>query len=137
MWRHEDSMKKTLAYLGTAGAALAAPFTAFAQRTNLATQCRGGAIGGNLTNVACTIYRLINIVIPLLILGAVAYFIWGIVQFMTADDGEKKSKGRGMMLNGIISFAVILGLWGLVYILLNTFGVNRGAGGVEFDFPTF
>lgn len=130
-------MKKTLAYIGTVGASLAAPFVAFAQRTSLAQQCSGSGIGGNLNNVACTIYRLVNIIIPLLILGAVAFFIYGIVQFLSAKEGGDKAKARSMMVNGIIAFAVILGLWGLVYILLNTFGINRGAVNVEYDFPTF
>ncbi len=130
-------MKKNLVVLGTAGAMLAAPFVAFAQKITIGTQCAGAGIGGNLNNVACTIYRLINVVIPILILGAVAWFIWGIVQFITASDGEEKGAARGMMVHGIIAFAVILGLWGIVYILLNTFGIGKGAAGVEFDFPTY
>jgi len=116
------------------GASMFLPLIASAQ--SLAAQCLGQAgRGDSLESVVCTIYRLIRIVIPVLILGAVAYFIWGIVKFISSD-GEEKEAGRGMMINGIVAFAVILGLWGLVYILLNTFGVRTG-GVNEGTFPTF
>jgi hypothetical protein len=41
------------------------------------------------------------------------------------------------MIHGIIGFAVILGLWGLVNILLHTFGLQGGSGAVQNQFPTF
>lgn len=97
----------------------------------------GGTAGsGTISGVICTIYHIIQIVIPVLILGAVAYFIWGIVQFITAGDAEEKSAARGTMVHGIIGFAVILGLWGLVNILLTTFGVNNN-NATNISFPSF
>lgn len=109
--------------MGATAASILAPLMAFAQST---TACLAPNPG--VETVICTIYRIIKIVIPVLILGAVAYFIWGIVQFITASDAEEKGNARGMMIHGIIGFAVILGLWGLVNILLNTFGVNNAGG---------
>lgn len=130
-------MKKSLAVLSTAGAMLAAPFVALAQtKPSLSITC-ASTQSGDLNGVVCTIYRLINVVIPVLILGAVAWFIWGIVQFITAHDGEEKGAARGMMVHGIIAFAVILGMWGIVFILLRTFSVGTGAANVEYSFPTF
>lgn len=127
-------MKKNLAIAGATLVSLTLPLMAAAQVGSI-TQCVGGGAPG-ISSIICTIYRIIQIVIPVLILGAVAYFIWGIVQFITASDAEEKGAARGMMVHGIIGFAVILGLWGLVNVLLNTFSINNGASPVN-SFPTF
>ncbi len=101
------------------------PLMAFAQVSANGTcgNVTTGA-GGGISGIICTIYGIIKIAIPVLILGAVAYFIYGVIKFVIAGDAEEKSEGRTMMINGIIGFAVIIGLWGLVYVLLTTFGLN-------------
>lgn len=121
----DHHMKKNLAVIGaTLVSSVFVPLAVFAQTT--VTQC--GSPNPGIEKVICTVYRLIQIVIPVMILGAVAYFIWGIVQFITAHDAEEKGEARGAMVHGIIGFAVILGLWGLVKILLSTFGLGNDAG---------
>ncbi len=121
-------MKKNIAVLSASAVSVLLPFLTLAQVTGVpSADCAGGG-GVGLTHVICIVYGLIKIVIPVLILGAVAYFIWGIVQFITASDAEEKSAARGAMVHGIIGFAVILGLWGLVNILTSTFGVNNSTG---------
>jgi len=126
-------MKKNLAIAGATLVSVLLPVLAFAQVSTV-TQCSVGQVG--ISGVICTIYHIIQIVIPVLILGAVAYFIWGVIQFVIAGDAEEKSSARSVMVHGIIGFAVILGLWGLVNILLNTFGLSN-AGGPANNFPTF
>jgi len=127
-------MKKKIAVLGaTIVSTIVVPVVALAQITPAGT-CINPAAG--IAAEICVIYGIIKIVIPVLILGAVAYFIWGIVQFITASDAEEKGNARGMMVHGIIGFAVILGLWGIVNVLLNTFGVNN-SGGSTLLLPTF
>ena len=127
-------MKKNLAIAAATLASLTLPVLAFAQVGSIAQCANGGAPG--ISSIICTIYRIIQIVIPVLILGAVAYFIWGIVQFITAHDAEEKGEARSSMVHGIIGFAVILGLWGLVNVLLSTFSLNNGATPVN-SFPVF
>lgn len=121
------TMKKKIAVLAATAASVMLPLVALAQITNPTgvptADCSGGG-GFGLTHVICVIYGLIKIIIPVLILGAVAYFIWGIVQFIGSHDAEEKSQARNTMVHGIIGFAVILGLWGLVNILLSTFNLN-------------
>lgn len=126
-------MKKNLAIVAASAVSIALPVLAFAQ-VGAVTQCQNGNIG--LAGIICTIYHIIQIVIPVLILGAVAYFIWGIVQFITAHDAEEKGEARSSMIHGIIGFAVILGLWGLVNVLLNTFGLSNAATPVN-NLPVF
>lgn len=115
-------MKKKLAVLGASAVAFLMPVAAFAQ--DLAMQCAGTSL---LTGEGfiCKIYSLTNLVMKFLILAAVAYFIWGVVGFIKGE-GEEKEDGRDKLVKGIIGLAVILGLWGLVTVVLNTFGVGGG-----------
>jgi hypothetical protein len=66
--------------------------------------------------------QLLNSVIPILIALGVVYFVWGVVQYVIADGEEAKSKGKDIMIYGVIGFAVIIGLWGFVNIIVKTFG---------------
>jgi hypothetical protein len=125
-------MKKNFAVLGVSVASFLMPVVVFAQ--DLAAQCAVVG-GGTLDSFACRIYSIVRIVIPLLILIAVAVFIYGVFNFIKSE-GDDKAKGKIQMMNGIIGFAVILGLWGLVSILLNTFGVGGGSVN-QGAFPTF
>lgn len=128
-------MKKKLAFIGASATAFLLPAVTFAQ--NAAVSCANNIYAKGIEDVICRIYRIIKIIIPVLILGAVAWFIWGIIQFLTAHDAEEKGDARGMMIHGIIAFAVILGLWGLVNILLSTFGLEGSNVGGPGALPTF
>ncbi len=122
-------MKNKLSVLGASVVGLVAPFFASAQTNISATSvCNTNTYTAGIQDIICRIYRIINILIPVLILGAVAYFIWGVIQFVIAGDAEEKGSARSVMIHGIIGFAVILGLWGLVNILLSTFGVGNSSG---------
>lgn len=69
----------------------------------------------------CIIY---SSVIPLIIALAIVMFFWGVVQYVINDQEEaKRSKGKQFMIWGIIGLAVMMGVWGLVNILGNTFGI--------------
>lgn len=126
-------MKKKIAFLGATALTVAMPLIASAQ--DLAAQCAAVGNDGKFTGILCTIYRLVKIIIPLMILGAVAYFIWSVVKFIQAD-AEGKEKARDGMIQSIIGFVVILGLWGIVTIVLSTFGVGGGSVN-QAAFPTF
>ncbi len=126
-------MKKNFAVLGATVASFLMPAVVFAQ--DLAAQCAVVG-GGTVDSLICRVYSIVRIIIPLLILGAVAFFIYGVINFIRADSDDEKKKGKALMVNGIIGFAVILGLWGLVSILLNTAGVGGGSVN-QGAFPTF
>ena len=64
---------------------------------------------------------LLNIIIPILITLGVVYFIWGVVQYVTSGDAEKKEQGQQHMIWGIVGLAVIVSIWGLVAVLRNQF----------------
>ena len=62
-------------------------------------------------------------VIPLLFAVATVVFLYGIVMFIKEENAEQKEMGRQFMLWGVVAFAVMFGVWGLVGVLENTFGI--------------
>ena len=79
---------------------------------------------GGLTALLCEISNLLGAVIPILVALGIVYFVWGVVQYVIGDSEEAKKKGRDRMIFGIIGFVVIVGLWGIVYLVSNTFGIG-------------
>jgi len=48
-----------------------------------------------------------------------------VVQYITAGgDEEKRKAGRNTMLYGIIGLFVMVAVWGLVNVLISTFGLD-------------
>jgi hypothetical protein len=105
------------------------PFVAFAQITTGGSTSSGcsyvASTGGNLFGLLCRIGQFLNSVVPVLIALAVVYFVWGVVSYVIASDEEAKKTGRNRIIFGIIGLAVIIGMWGLVNLLGNTFGLNN------------
>ena len=82
--------------------------------------CPASGIG----KLICQIQNILNSIIPVLVSLGVVYFIWGVVKYVIADGEEAKKKGKDIMIYGVIGFTVIVGLWGFVNILVNTFGLS-------------
>lgn len=78
-----------------------------------------------IKEILCRVGDLLNYVVPVLIALGVVYFVWGVVQYVVGGGEEAKTKGKNTMIFGIIGLAVIIGLWGLVYIVLNTVGIDE------------
>ena len=71
--------------------------------------------------------------IPILLAVAFVVFIWGIVQYFLLagqDNSDAQSKGKMLMLYGIIGFVLIVSIWGIVQLL--TEGLNlQGNEGLD------
>lgn len=63
-------------------------------------------------------------IIPLFYTLAFLLFIIGMVRFFFLGGEEGREKGRQFMLWGIIGFVVMFSVWGIVRLLLTTFGVS-------------
>ncbi|MFA6476652.1 MAG: hypothetical protein WCV68_04620 [Candidatus Paceibacterota bacterium] len=98
------------------------PVVAFAQSTG--GRCTGVGLG-TIEGIICKIGDILNIIIPILIVLGIVFFVWGVITFVVSADEEQKTKGRDKMIYGIIGLAVIIGMWGLVKILSNTFGIEN------------
>ncbi len=94
------------------------PVAAFAQQSSPVCE------DGKITGIICKIGDILNLIIPILITLAILYFIWGIITFVISDDEEAKSRGRDRIIYGVIGLAVIIAVWGLVRLLLNTFNIQ-------------
>jgi uncharacterized membrane protein YidH (DUF202 family) len=75
-----------------------------------------------------TIMRVLNVAIPLIIAIAVVVFLVGVVKYITAGgDTERRTEARNVMIYGIIGLFVMVAVWGLVNLLVNTFSLQTSA----------
>lgn len=125
-------MKKKLVTLSGFVLGLA-PVVALAQVTGGdPTRCTGGSIN-TIQGLICKLNELLGAILPLLIALGVVYFVWGVISYVVGGDEEAKKKGRDKMIYGIIGLVVIVGMWGLVRIVTNTFGLQNTT---NINFPT-
>ena len=119
-------MKKKLIVLSGLVLGLA-PIAALAQVTTGGSTSTGCDISSNgtLFGILCKAGAFFIAFVPVFIALGVLYFVWGVVQYVVFDEEEAKKKGRDRMIYGIVGLAVIIGLWGLVNLARNTFGLNN------------
>jgi uncharacterized membrane protein YidH (DUF202 family) len=68
---------------------------------------------------------IIQDLIMVVIGAAVLVFIWGVLKYVLAADDFGKKQGRTWMLWGIIALFVMVALWGLVWLLRESFGLGQ------------
>lgn len=83
---------------------------------------------------------IINPLINLLFALAVVYFLYGVFQFiMNAENEEKKTTGKNHMIWGIIGITIMLAVWTIMGIILNTLGIsdqiNLETGEIKLESP--
>lgn len=117
-------MKKRLFVLLGLGLMLT-PFLTFAQNNSCLSPQQG------IETVICKIGSILNTLIPVLVVAGVVFFIIGVVQYVIASDEEAKKKGRNRMIFGIIGLVVIVGMWGLVRIVTNTFSLDNSTQNIK------
>lgn len=80
----------------------------------------------SLKSLTDSIVTLVNTsVIPLIYALALVVFLIGMVRFFFIEQGEEgREKGKQFMFWGIIGFVVMFSVWGIVNLLLATFGVR-------------
>ena len=108
-------MKKNL--IALAVVSLISPVAAFA------ATCP--PVNTGIEAVICKIGNILNMVIPVLVVLGVVYFIWGVISYVIGTDEEEKKSAKGKIIYGIIGLVVIVGIWGLVNIVTNTFGIQN------------
>lgn len=63
----------------------------------------------------------------LIMLIAVAVFLWGIIKFIAAGGDETKIKSaKGYIIYGLIGIFIMVSLWGIIEIIGYTFRVELG-----------
>lgn len=68
---------------------------------------------------------ILNPIIYLLFAVALLVFLWGIFQMINgAASDEARSKGRQNIMWGIIGMLIMVSVYGILNIVLNTFGIT-------------
>ena len=101
-------MKKLIAFL-----LVAAPVSAMAQQITSIDQ-----VAQKATNIG-------NVVVELAISLAVVWIIVSVVRYLIAGGEEGRIKGRDAIIWGVVGLFVILSIWGLVFLLTNSFKTNN------------
>lgn len=66
------------------------------------------------------VYNLLPKVGILFFIVAMVIFFWGIVKFISnASDTAEHEKGKNFIVGGLISFVVLVSIWGIVSLLLD------------------
>lgn len=88
----------------------------------------GSCTGSTLACVGQLIIDLINrVLVPVLFGVAFIVFLYGVAKaYIFTGDEEGVKAGHKLILWGLIGFAVMISIWGLVNIVVNTFGLYGG-----------
>ncbi len=101
-------------------------------------------------NILVKVKDILNLIVPIVITLALIYFIWGVAQYVTAKDDDKKAEARDTMIYGTVGLFVIVSVWGIVVLIQqftgtpaiqtpptvpfvpDTGGGSGGGGGIQF-----
>ena len=69
---------------------------------------------------------IINPLILFLFALALAYFLYGVFEFIAHQDNEEaKTKGKEHMFWGIIGLTIMMGVWAILGVILNTLNIPK------------
>ena len=69
---------------------------------------------------------IVNPLINLLFALAIGYFLYGVFEFFSNQlNEEKKTTGKSHMLWGIIGITIMMGVWTITSIILNTLEIPK------------
>ena len=77
----------------------------------------------NFKEAVMLVVNLITALLPVIILLAFIYFLWGLLQYLK-NAGENKDEAKHMMISGVIGFFIMSSVWGLVNIMSATVGTK-------------
>lgn len=85
------------------------------------------AMAATFDTLLVNIKGWLNSIIAILFVLVTLYFVWGVIEYVKAggDDAAVK-KGKQHMIYGIIGMAVMAAAWGIVGVLVSSFGVGGG-----------
>lgn len=84
-------------------------------------------MAADIQSIMRNIGDIVKIIIPILMLVAFAVFLWGVVKFIFAGgDEEKRKTAKHYIVYGLIGLFVMVAVWGIVEVVLNTFNMTPG-----------
>ncbi|MDP3762570.1 MAG: hypothetical protein Q8Q97_00665 [bacterium] len=94
------------------------------------------ALAQTADTVLVRVDRILQQVIPILLLVGTIVFLWGVITYLTAGpDQEKQKYGKYLIIYGLVGLFAMVAIWGIVRVLTQTFGVGgqripRDIGGI-------
>ena len=116
-------MKNFLGKVGVAVGAALLPVVAFAQSTGIAsgTFDQSSSLGKLLQGFL----SFLNYLVPILVSVAVAWLIWGILQYvLKADDEEERGKAKSTIVYGVVGIVIMVSVYGLVNLVQSSLGFD-------------
>ena len=69
--------------------------------------------------------EIINPLILFLFALAIVFFLYGMLEFLlNQTSDEKKTTGRSHMIWGVVGIAIMMGVWTILNIILNTLNID-------------
>jgi hypothetical protein len=70
---------------------------------------------------------IVKILLPVVVLGSLLAFFWGIGRFIgSAGDEKNLASGKQLMIWGIVGLFVMVSVWGIISFLTGSFGFEFG-----------
>lgn len=93
----------------------------------LFAQSRVAKQPGTLKELICNIVRLLLDAVPFIVVFALILFFWGLIKYVSnGDNEEKRSAGIKMMIYGIVGLFIMIAVWGILKIMVASFGFSFG-----------
>ncbi|MEK9183501.1 MAG: pilin [Patescibacteria group bacterium] len=112
------------------------PALAIAATIGLPTQVTSDTTG--IGKIFKDLGGVFNAIIPLLMVAATVFFLWGVLQFVTSGgDEDKRKEGRDHIIYGLIGLFIMVAVWGLVGAIQGTFNLTGTSSNIELPQGTF
>jgi len=109
----------TLKKLALAASAYLLPLAVFAQGTPNPEVI-------DLPGLFIALNAIINTIIPFIVGLAVFIIIWGVFTYIAgAGDEEKRATAKSFIIWGVVGVFIMLSIWGLVNILVNSINLRK------------
>lgn len=79
---------------------------------------------GGVKGWAEGIKEIVDTLIPLAFMLAMALFFWGIARYIWSE-GQGKAEGKQIMIWGVVAIFVMSSIWGIVYFIRKELGVGE------------
>jgi phosphotransferase system glucose/maltose/N-acetylglucosamine-specific IIC component len=105
---------------------------------SLALAAGSGAVGidtGGLSQSVTGLTDVVNRAISLMIAVAVIAFIYGVIRFVLAKNGDDQKNARSFLIWSVIAIFAILAVFGIARLLINLFNLDPAGLGKN-EVPT-